>query len=97
MLGKSPDQQQTDLFKASLINLINLEHPLALLAQKIPWNKLEKEFAHLYSNVGLTSHPIRKMAALLMLKQIYNLSDERVVAIWQENPRPLQNGFILSM
>ena len=25
------------------------------------------------------------MAALLMLKHLYNLSDERVVAMWQEN------------
>jgi transposase, IS5 family len=36
--------------------------------------------------MGLPSHSIRKMAALLMLKHRYNLSDERVVAIWQENP-----------
>jgi transposase, IS5 family len=26
------------------------------------------------------------MAALLMLKHLYNLSDERVVAMWQESP-----------
>jgi transposase, IS5 family len=36
--------------------------------------------------MGLSSHPIKKMAALLMLKHLYNLSDERVVAMWQENP-----------
>ena len=52
----------------------------------IPWKKLEEVFAPLYGTVGLPSHPIRKMAALLMLKHLYNLSDERVVAMWQENP-----------
>lgn len=86
MLGKAPDQQQTDLFKNLLANQLNPQHPLYLLAQVIPWKKLEEAFAPLYGTVGLPSHPIRKMAALLMLKHLYNLSDERVVAMWQENP-----------
>lgn len=86
MLGKSPDQQQTELFKNLLANQLNPKHPLYLLAQLIPWKKLEEEFASLYGTVGLPSHPIRKMAALLMLKHLYNFSDERVVAMWQENP-----------
>ena len=43
---------------------------------------LEDAFAPLYGRVGLPSHPIRKMAALLRLKHGYNLSDERVVAMW---------------
>ena len=86
MLGKSPDQQQTHLFKNLLAKQLNPQHPLYLLAQVIPWKKLEEEFASRYGTVGLPSHPIRKMAALLMLKHLYNLSDERVVAMWQENP-----------
>jgi transposase, IS5 family len=36
-----------------------------------------------YARVGLTSHPLRKMIALLVLKHLYNLSDERVVACWK--------------
>ena len=86
MLGKSPDQQQTDLFKNLLANQLNPKHPLYLLAQVIPWKQLEEAFAPRYGRVGLPSHPIRKMTALLMLKHLYNLSDERVVAMWQENP-----------
>ena len=86
MLGKSPHQQQTELFKNLLANQLNPKHPLYLLAQVIPWKKLEEEFAPLYGTVGLPSHPVRKMAALLMLKHLYHLSDERVVAMWQENP-----------
>jgi transposase, IS5 family len=86
MLGKSPHQQQTELFKNLLDCQLNPRHPLYLLARVIPWEKIEEAFAPLYGKVGLPSHPIRKMAALLMLKHLYNLSDERVVAMWQENP-----------
>jgi IS5 family transposase len=86
MLGKSPDQQQTDLFKNLLAHQLNPQHPLYLLAQVIPWKKLEEVFAPLYGTVGLPSHPIRKMAALLMLKHLYNLSDERVVDRWETDP-----------
>ena len=86
MLGKSPHQQQTDLFKNLLSHQLNPQHPLYLLARVIPWEKIEEAFAPLYGKVGLPSHPIRKMAALLMLKHLYNLSDERVVAHWETNP-----------
>ena len=86
MLGKSPNQAQTELFKNLLVHQLNPQHPLYLLAQVIPWKKLEEAFASRYGTVGLPSHPIRKMAALLMLKHLYNLSDERVVAQWQESP-----------
>ena len=70
MLAKSPDQQQTELFKNLLAHQLNSHHPLYLLAQRIPWKELEDEFAPLYGRVGLPSHPIRKMAALLMLKHL---------------------------
>ena len=86
MLGKSPHQQQTHLFKELLQNLINEQHPLALLANQIPWKQIEEEFQTLYAKVVTKAHPIRKMVALLMLKYIYNLSDERVVSMWIESP-----------
>jgi transposase, IS5 family len=86
MLGQSPNQAQTDLFKDLLANQLNPKHLLYLLAQAIPWKKLEEAFAPRYGRVGLPSHPIRKMASLLMRKHLYNFSDERVVAMWQESP-----------
>jgi transposase, IS5 family len=52
----------------------------------LPWKKLEEAFAPLYGRVGLPSHPISKMAALWMRKYRYHLSDECVVAMWQEGP-----------
>ena len=69
-----------------LLNQLGPKHPLYLLAQTIPWKKLEEAFAPIYGSVGLSSHPIKKMTALLMLKHLYNFRDERLVAIWQEVP-----------
>lgn len=86
MLGQSPDQGQRDLFKNLLAHQLNPQHPLYVLGHVIPWKQLEAHFAPLYGRVGLPSHPLRRMSALLMLKYLYNFSDERVVAMWQENP-----------
>jgi transposase, IS5 family len=86
MLGRSPHQGQTDLFKNLLAHQLNPQHSLYLFARVIPWTKLEEAFAPLYGRVGLPSHPISKMAALWMRKYRYHLSDERVVAMWQESP-----------
>jgi hypothetical protein len=36
-LGKSPDQNQMKLFRGILKEFINLEHPLVILSDKIPW------------------------------------------------------------
>jgi hypothetical protein len=66
MLGQSPDQAQTDLFKNLLSNQLNPQHPLYLLAQAIPWKKPAEAFAPLYGRVGLPSHPIREMVALFV-------------------------------
>jgi hypothetical protein len=81
----SSHHAQTDLFKTLLAHQLNLQHPRYLLAQAIPCTNLEEAFAPRYGHVGLPSHPIRKMAALLMRKHRYNFSDECVVAMRQEN------------
>ena len=86
MLGKSKDQNQKNLFQALLKELINPNHELAVLADQIAWEDLEKEFAPLYSNVGTPSKPVRLMTGLLILKQLYDLGDETVVAAWIQNP-----------
>ena len=86
MLGKSPNQNQTNLFKTVLKQIINPQEPLVILSSEIDWNKLEQEFAPLYSNTGQPSRPIRLMAGLLILKQLYNKGDETVIDIWIQNP-----------
>lgn len=48
---------------------------------------MESEFAEYYcKNNWYLSIPIRKMAGTMLLRNIYNMSDEGVVAHWLENP-----------
>ena len=86
-LRETPTSPDADLFRQELINLINLRHPLAQLAQKIDWKSCETRFDALYATgVGRPGHPIRLMVGLQLLKHTSNLSDEEVVAVWVENP-----------
>jgi IS5 family transposase len=86
MLKKLPVQPQLEMFKTVLTSFIHPEHELCLLAKKIDWDNLEKEFAPLYGKVGRPSIPIRTIVGLLLLKQMYNLGDETVVDRYLENP-----------
>ncbi len=74
------------MFKIQLVSFIHPEHELCLLAKKINWEGLEKEFAPLYGTVGRPSVPIRTIVGLLLLKQMYNMGDETVVERYLENP-----------
>ncbi len=85
MLGKIKPDLQQNLFKTRLIDLINLEHPLVKLADELSWDKMEFEFKNLYSEQGRPSVPIRKIAGLLLLKEMFKESDESVVERWIEN------------
>ena len=85
MLGKIKSDFQQNLFQTRLTDLINLGHPLVKLAKEISWDKLELEFGKLYSTQGRPSIPIRKIAGLLLLKEMFNESDESVVERWIEN------------
>lgn len=85
MLGKIKADNQQNLFKTSLTDLINLGHPLVKLAAEISWDKMELEFQNLYSQQGRPSIPIRKIAGLLLWKELFKESDESVVERWIEN------------
>jgi IS5 family transposase len=85
MLTKSPvDSPQAGFFDIS--NQLDPNHPLLALGHEIDWVSLEQSLAHLYSHLGRGSKPIQLMCGLLILKQLYNLSDETVIAQWQMNP-----------
>ena len=76
---------QQNLFKTRLTELINLGHPLVKLAQEVSWDKMEVEFQNLYSEQGRPSIPVRKIAGMLLLKEMFKESDESVVERWIEN------------
>lgn len=86
MIGKSVNQDQKHLFLANLDEFINPKHELCLLADQIDWELFENQFASLYSETGAPAKPIRLMVGLLILKQLYNLGDETVMAEWVSNP-----------
>ncbi len=86
MLGKSPSQNQKNLFKPLLVEFINPDHPLVVLAQRIPWKELEQDFSGFYSHTGTPSKPVRLMVGLLILKQVYNLGDEPLMEEWVRDP-----------
>jgi len=81
-----PPEKQGHLLYPDLLRQLNPRHPLLALAQKIPWALFEEEFAQFYALAGMPAKPIRLMVGLLLLKQIENLSDERVVEAWVQNP-----------
>ena len=86
MLGKIKPDFQQNLFQTRLTDLINLGHPLVKLAHELDWDKMELEFQNLYSDQGRPSIPSRKIAGLLLLKEMFKESDESVVERWIENP-----------
>lgn len=66
---------------------LNPKQELFLLGEVIDWSYFEKKFATFYSKEGRPAHPIRLMVSLLILKSLYNLSDEGLVEQqWEMNP-----------
>jgi IS5 family transposase len=86
MIGQPPNQGQTHMFLPNLSEFINPRHELCLLADGINWDDFELGFSRLYSAMGAPAKPVRLMVGLLLLKQIYGLSDESVMAEWVSNP-----------
>ncbi len=73
MIGKSPNQQQRELFRPLLSDFIDMRHELVLLSNHIDWKYFEKEFASLYSNTGQPALPTRLMVGCLILKQHFRM------------------------
>lgn len=86
MVGKQDKSPQLSIFDTPLERFISLEHELCILSHQIDWDSIEMEFSVYFSEIGRPSVPIRRMVGLLLLKYIYNLSDEAIVDRWIENP-----------
>lgn len=62
---------------------INEEHELCQLARRIDWDTLKSDLSdYLCVDNGRTSIPIRKIVGVILLKRMFNESDESVVAFW---------------
>jgi IS5 family transposase len=86
MIGKTDKKKQHDLFRPMLIDFIDKQHELVLLAERMDWNYFENELLPFYSKVGRPSMPIRLMVGCLLLKRLYNLGDETLAEAWKMNP-----------
>jgi IS5 family transposase len=86
MKAKPARNDQGNFLYNDLIDQLNPKDPLLKLAIAIPWERFEQEFSGLYSEHGRPAKPIRLMVGLMILKQLENLSDERVIEAWVRNP-----------
>jgi IS5 family transposase len=80
-------QEQGELYQRRLSTLLDPSHPLYVLAEAIDWQFFEREFGSLYvERKGRPGLPMRLRVGLHYLKHLYDVSDERVVAGFVENP-----------
>jgi len=88
MLSKQAPQSapQMNLFRPLLVDFINTKNELVILGQQVNWSRIDGELAQYYTNFGAPAKPIRLMAGLLILKQMFNKSDEVIVEEWKQNP-----------
>ena len=86
MRSKKKPEDQLSFLAPTLREQLNPDQDLYLLSEAMNWAYFEKEFSPLYSDRGRPAHPIRLMCSLLILKSIYNLSDEKLVEEhWEMN------------
>lgn len=83
---RSTDKYEMNFFNPVLEKIVDKQHELVLLADKIDWHRLEEMFDEYYNNKGRKATSTRLMLGLLLLKYMKNLSDEAVCAMWVENP-----------
>ena len=76
---------QYNMFDAYFQSSLDPHHRLVLLADRIDWDRLTGSLLPYYCHTGRRAKSIRLMVGLLILKHIYNVSDEQVVAQLHEN------------
>jgi IS5 family transposase len=87
MPPKLPSQEQPELFRSALVNLIDPQHPLVRLAGLINWDRFAAAFGPLYRDgVGRPGLPIRLMVGLHLIKHMDGVSDEAVCARFLDSP-----------
>jgi transposase, IS5 family len=87
MKPKRTNHDQGLLFEPRLSNQLDPKHELVLFSQLIDWDSLEKDLSIYFCETnGAPAKPVRLITGILLLQHLYNLSDEKVVYGWRENP-----------
>ena len=84
---ETPIQLELERHGVILAKIINRQHALVTLADRIDWKRFEELFsATFHPGNGRPGLPTRMMVGLHYLKYAFDLSDEDVLAGWTENP-----------
>ena len=87
MQSKKSVTNQVSFLAPTLKEQLNPKQELYLLSEVIQWAYFDEQFERFYSKEGRPAHSIRLMTSLLILKQLYGLSDENLVEQqWEMNP-----------
>jgi len=87
MVQKIEKTPQLDMFKIPILHYIKESHKLVLLSRNIDWDKIDNDLSQFYClDNGRPGTPIRKVAGMLLLKRMFDESDESVIERWIENP-----------
>jgi IS5 family transposase len=75
------DERQKNLFGPALEAIIDMRHPLVLLAGAMDWAFLERSLWDVYRlGPGQPLLPVRLMAGLMILEHMHGLSDKALCA-----------------
>ena len=77
MLSESPSQSKQSCF-FDIYSQLDEKHCFLTLANAIDWNEPQESFEPFYNSSDRPAKPVRLMCGLLILKQMYNFSDENV-------------------
>lgn len=87
MIGKKEKNPQLNMFQVPIKQFINESHELVQLSNKIDWESLERDLSVYYcEDNGRPGVPIRLIVGVIMLRRMFNQSDESVLDRWVENP-----------
>ncbi|MCK9208318.1 MAG: transposase [Salinivirgaceae bacterium] len=87
MIGKIDKTSQLEMFRIPIKHFIKEGHELVLLSKKIDWDQLEESLDPFYcKDNGRPGIPIRTIAGIILLRRMFDGSDESVLGRWAENP-----------
>jgi len=65
--------------------LVPENHPLKILSEIASFTNLDEKLKHLYSEKGQKAYPPSMMVRISILKDLYSISDEKVIQMVKEN------------
>ena len=87
MKPSKQNNQQGYLFEPRLSKILDMKHPLIKLSATLDWKTIEENFSNFFvDKIGQPAKPVRLVVGIMMLQNMYGMSDENIVYRWVENP-----------